>query len=87
MKKTEYNVFDELTEIQTSVMLFIIDWVRDKKTPVPHSEVLKSMEADGLKQFTIATAINSLLRKKYIRRGYSHSNKTFYVQLRNIHRS
>ena len=84
MGKTKYSEFDEINELQTKIMRFIILWVHEKKIPVPHQEVVRQMTAEGVHDFTTCNALNSLLRKGYIRRAYTTSNRTFYVQLRNL---
>ena len=86
MPKTFYSEFDEINELQTQIMLYIDDWVHEKKTPVPHKEILKEMTSRKVHTFTTANALMVLLRKGYIRRGYSGSNRTFYVMLRNVRR-
>lgn len=65
-------------------MLFVDRWVREKKTPVPHREIIGEMKKQKVHDFTTVNAINALLRKGYIRRACTISNKTFYVQLRNV---
>ena len=89
MPKTEYSAFDELNELQTKIMNFIDKWVREIHTPVPRKEVMSAF-ADKLKPIhhpaiTVEGALNALLHKGYIRRAYSGSNKTYYVQLKSLH--
>lgn len=86
MPKTFYSEFDDINELQRDIMVFIDSWVHDKKTPVPHKEILREMACRAVHTFTTANALVVLLRKGYIRRAYSGSNKTFYVQLRNVRR-
>lgn len=88
MYKTKYSPFDEINELQTDIMRFVDGWVRKMNTPVPRKEIMK--EFSGKKSagkhpaISVEGAINALLRKGYIRRGYTGTNKTTYVQLRNI---
>ena len=84
MVKTKYSPFEEINELQKEVMTFIDKWVRTEKTPVPRQQIMKEFIARKVPRITIEWAIGALLRKGYIRRAYSGSNKTFYVQLRNI---
>lgn len=69
-------------------MLFVDSWVRKEKIPVPRKEIMKEFagkKSDGKNPpITIEGAINALLRKGYIRRGYTGTNQTTFVQLRNI---
>ena len=69
-------------------MLFIEKWVREINTPVPRKEIMLAF-TDKKKEvhhpaITVEGAINALLRKGYVRKAYSGSNKTYYVQLRNV---
>lgn len=86
MDNTIY-VFDEINELQTNIMVFVDNWVRTKKTPVPHKEILNTMKLQGTKEPTTWNAISVLLRKGYLRRGVvgiGPLNQTCYVQLRNV---
>ena len=74
----------EINKLQYSIMIFVDEWARNEKTPVPRKEIVKNMEKDGVKSFTTINAINSLLKKGFIRRAVMISNKSYYVQLRNI---
>jgi hypothetical protein len=75
----------ELTDQQTSVMMFIQKWANVKKTPIPQADIIKSMQAEGIKSYSTLYAINALLAKGYIRRAVtSYNNKTFYVMCRTI---
>jgi len=88
MSKTQYSPFEEINELQKNIMVFIDRWVREVKKPVPRQEIMKAFtdikKEDHHPAITIEGALNALLRKGYIRRAYSGSNKTFYVQLRNV---
>jgi hypothetical protein len=87
MPRTKYFLFDEINELQTRIMIFIDDWIRKENTPVPRKEIVQAMKCERkTPEITTEGALNALLRKGYIRRGYSGSNKTIYVQLRNVHR-
>lgn len=81
---TDYIDYYEINEIQHDVMIVIDHWVREKKTPIPHHEIIESMKLQGIKDFTTVNAIGSLLRKGFIRRAVVVSNKSFYVMLRTI---
>lgn len=84
MTQTVYKDFSEVNKLQTDIMVFIDNWVREKKTPVPQKEIIISLVKVGNKDFTVSNALHSLLRKGYIRKAYVISNKTFYVQLRRV---
>lgn len=79
-----YTSLSEVNDLQTKIMTFVQLWVHEKKTPIPLREIISEMENKGVKNFTTIKAINILLKKGYIRRGYAISNKTFFVQLRSI---
>ena len=74
----------EINELQEMIMFFVDDWVHLKKTPVPHQEIIANLKTKGVKYFTVINALNSLLKKGYIRRAVVISNRTFYVQLRRV---
>ena len=84
MPKSKYVDLYDVNELQRNIMKFVDNWVRTEKTPIPQSEIVKAMTEAGTKNFTTVNAINSLLRKGYIRRAIITSNKTYYVQLRRI---
>lgn len=66
-------------------MIFVKRWAEKEKTPIPQKEIITYMTSHGTKSYTALNAINSLLEKGYIRRGYSeHQNRTYYVMIRNI---
>lgn len=67
-------------------MFFIDSWVRKEKTPVPKLAIVARMLKHGEKDYTILHALNTLVRKGYIRRAnISYTNKTHYVQLRSVY--
>lgn len=76
--------FVDINRLQEDIMVYIQHWVRTEKTPVPQKEVIANMITAGTKNFTTVNALNSLLKKGYIRRAYTMSNKTLYVQIRTI---
>ena len=84
---TRYVAFEEINELQKTIMVFVDGWVRREKTPVPHKEILVEMGKQGVSAPTIVNALNALLYKGYIRRGVVGTgplNRTCYVQLRNV---
>ena len=83
-KVTIYSPFDEINTLQTEIMTFICNWVKEKKTPVPHKEVIREMKTRKIHDFTTYNALMVLLKRGYIRRAYTNSNRTFYVQLRSL---
>lgn len=84
MGKTKYSPFEEINQLQKEIMVYIDGWARAEKTPIPRSVIMKEFVARKVPHITVEWAVNALLRKGYIRRAYSGSNKTFYVQLRNV---
>lgn len=84
MSKTVYVGLIEITPTQASIMRFVDDWVRQKKTPVPRSKIMAQMILEGIVAPTVIKSLESLLELGYIRKGIVISNKTYYVQLRRI---
>lgn len=84
MANTFYVSLSEVNELQTKIMRFVGVWVHTEKTPVPLKEIISNMEKDGIKNFTTIKSINVLLKKGYIRRAVTISNKSSFVQLRSI---
>ena len=74
----------EISEFQKEIMKEVARWVREKKIIVPQKAIIKIMKEKGIKSYTTVNALNSLLKKGYIRRATIISNKTYYVQLRGI---
>ncbi len=84
MASTIYIPLFEINDLQKKIMIFIEYWVHEKKTPTPQKEILIDLKSQGIKECAIIYGINALLNKGYIRRAYTISNKTFYVQLRKV---
>lgn len=84
MAKTKYSLFDEINELQKNIMIFIDHWVRTIDTPVPRKAVMLEFSKRKVPNITTEGALTALLHKGYIRRAYTGSNKTSYVQLRGI---
>lgn len=83
MPKTTYTQIKEIGEEQVKIMHFVDDWVHKKKTPVPRSKIFVGMKKI-MNYDTIDYSLRILLKKGYIRRAYTVSNKTFFVQLRRV---
>jgi hypothetical protein len=84
MLKMVYYNYTEINLLQQTIMHFVIWWVHEKKTPVPLKEIISNMRRSEVKDFTAVNAINSLLRKGYIRRAVTPGKKTYFVQCRTI---
>ena len=84
MEHTEYVPIEEINSLQKEIMIYIIQWVHEKKIPVPRQEILFEMRNRNRKQFDIENSLDSLLKKGYVRRAYTNSNKTYYVQMRTL---
>lgn len=70
---------------QHEIMLLIDSWVKTKKTVVPKREIIAKMTQAGKESHTIENAINSLIKKKYIKRSSNSSTSgTFYIQIRTL---
>jgi len=71
--------------LQLAIMHLIASWAREyKNTPISQKTIIAEMGRAGIKDFTVKSALKSLLSKGYIRRSVITSNKTRYVQLRGI---
>ena len=66
------------------VMEFIRDWVKEKKKTVPLKRIIQEMSKKGMKNETTIYSLKILIKKGYIRRSQMISNKTEFVQLRNV---
>jgi len=76
---------NELSRLQIDVFLFIKKWVNVKKTPVPRKEIILYMESTGMKSYSCISVLKFLIKKGFIRVGYStKQNTTEYVMIRNI---
>ena len=84
MAKPIYVNLSDVNELQTKIMQYISLWVHTEKTTVPLKEVIKEMSKQGTKDFTTIKALQSLIKKGYIRRDVTISNTTRFVQLRSI---
>lgn len=82
--KTVYLNFGEVNELQTNIMKFVDVWAHENKTPIPLKLIIETMHKAGVIPATTIKALNSLLRKGYIRRAVTISNKTYFVQLRRV---
>lgn len=85
--KTLYKDFKdkEISAQQERVMMFIAEWVRTKKTPVPQKEIMLAMKEQGMTVDAIKWALNILLAKHYVRKAWTEKqNTTAYVQLRGV---
>lgn len=84
MPYTVYEDINDLTELQKSVMEVITKWVRVNKTPVPRKEIIISMKMLGTNKPAVVYCLDALLKRGYIRRAFTMSNTTEFVQIRNI---
>jgi len=84
MPKTAYVNVKDVNRLQENIVNFIWAWAKIEKTPIPQKDIIVGMREQGVKTFTTVNALNSLLRKGYIRRASTVSNKTYYVLCRTI---
>jgi Fe2+ or Zn2+ uptake regulation protein len=84
MIKTAYTNLKDVNNLQEKIVNFISERAKTEKTPISQKEVVLKMKDEGVKVFTTVNALNSLLKKGYIRRSVYVSNKTFYVLCRTI---
>ena len=82
---TLYILMGNINALQTNIMLFMKEWAKEYDTPIPQREVIRVMGERGIKHFTTLWSLNSLIKKGFIRRGYSEKrNVTKYVMIINI---
>ena len=76
----------KLNTPHTSIMVLIDQWVKNQKIPIPKKEILSKMEKQGIQDYIVKNALNTLIKRKYIKRtvNSSASRGTCYVQLRSI---
>jgi predicted transcriptional regulator len=84
LKKTIYINIGDIGTLEKSIMKVIDDWAHRKKTPIPLKLIISTMGKKGTIPPTTIKAINSLLKKGYIRRAVTISNKSYFVQLRGV---
>lgn len=84
MPKTTYDSLSEISNSQMSVMEFVQWWVHEKKTPIPLKEIIISMKDKGMGKDTTIYSLKILVQDGYIRRAYTISNKTSFVQLKRV---
>lgn len=84
MSDTKYIDYYEVTGLQIKIMKFVDIWAKEKKIPIPQKEIIKAMELEGIKNYTTANALNSLMKKGFLRHAIITSNQTFYVQLKRL---
>lgn len=82
--KTIYIGNTDISDLQEEIMRFSMKWVKEIKTPIPRSEIVKHLEEKGVNMPTTRAAIYSLIKKGFLREAINISNKTSYVQLRTI---
>jgi len=80
----ENQSLKDINRLQEEIMVVVDEWVHQENTPIPLQEILKQMKQAGAKSYTVVNAVSVLLRKGYIRRAVTRSNKTYYVQLRRV---
>ena len=81
---TVYISVVEINKLQTDIMKYVDVWVHTEKGPIPQRQIILKMKSDGVLECTTVNALNALLRKGYLRRAYTISNRTFYVALRRV---
>ena len=89
MPKSVYVDYNESTpdvaELILNIVLFIESWVKIQRTTIPKKKILESMRMKGKSELQINHALNLLLKRKYIRKAITVSNKISYVQIGTIH--
>lgn len=73
-----------MNSLQRNIMLFIDDYSHREKTPIPRKQVIKGMEEQGAKSYTVIKSLQVLIKDGYLRRSCISSNTTSYVQIRRV---
>lgn len=84
MTKTVYVGISELTDLQKRIMQYVDAWAHKEHTPVPLRNIIEEMNRQGTKKPTTIHAIGVILKKGYMRRSVTISNKTSFVQLKRV---
>lgn len=84
MTKTIYTSLSDITELQVKIMQYIDVWVKKEHTPIPLQSIILEMTNNGVGKETTIKSLRMLIKKNYIRRAFTISNKTSFVQLRRV---
>ena len=76
--------YGELNGLQTQIMRFIGVWVREEKTPIPQRVIVEAMTEAGVGSYATVNALNTLMRKGYLRRAVVIAHQARYIQLRTV---
>jgi len=74
----------EIDGLQYAVMCFVKKWANKEKTPVPKKILIKHMALKKVKDYQVLQAVDTLLKKGYLRKAYSYTERTIYVMCRSI---
>lgn len=75
---------DDINQFHFDIMKVIDTWSSKEKYPISRKFIITTIKKRGYGEPTIINALNSLMRKGYIRRAIGTSNKTYFVQLRRV---
>ena len=84
MTQTVYTNYYEINDLQREIVSIIDTWVHVEKTPIARKEIIRQMKKKGTLEDTTIYSLKILLKKGFIRRAYTISNKTTYVQLKRL---
>ena len=84
MPKTEYVNVKDVTRLQEIIVNYLTERARINNTAISKKDLVLEMKDKGIKTLTTVSALKSLLKKGYIRRASSISNRTYYVLCRTI---
>lgn len=82
--KNIYINFSEVGKLETAIMKCVDLWAHQERVPIPLTEIIRNMELEGIGKPTILKAVYGLVKKGYIRRSFTVSNKSSFVQLRRV---
>lgn len=82
--KTVWFSLSDLNDLQIDIMDIIDTWAYSHKKPISLKLIMSRMKRKKIIPATTIKSIEVLLKKGYIRRANTISNKTFFVQLRRV---
>lgn len=74
----------KINELQTQIMVFIIEWGDIHKKPIPIRIVIDKMESEGVSESRTVRAFRGLVKKRYLRKSHDRSSRSSYVRLRGV---
>lgn len=71
-----------ISEAQRQALAFVTSWASEQKTPCPKKELFKYLINADVSESTSRKAIESLVKKGYIRRAITPTKQSYFVLLK-----